>query len=176
MIDRQIDGQILRVKRGGWLMMRLKFSSASFAAMPCTYIKKALCQKSKSKTDITSFRPSTTLHLAPAQVDIQNAKKLAETYFDTLCPDTSTTTKDKVERVKALYSKQLYKDTEEVVENVELASRQRQKCKAIGQIVFRFVLHDAQIEAIQILFYEQRDLLLMAKTRFGKSLIFQLCL
>ena len=60
------------------------------------------------------------------------------------------------------------------MEGAELAARQRQRCKAIGQVVFGFVLHDAQIEAIWTLFYEQRDLLLMAKTGFGKSLIFQL--
>lgn len=41
-------------------------------------------------------------------------------------------------------------------------------------IVFGFKLHEAQVEAIYTLFYEQRDLLLLAKTGFGKSLIFEL--
>ncbi len=36
------------------------------------------------------------------------------------------------------------------------------------------MLHKAQVEAIHTLFFEQRDLLLLAKTGFGKSLIFQL--
>ena len=44
----------------------------------------------------------------------------------------------------------------------------------MGLIIFGFPLHDAQVEAISTLFYEQRDLLLLAKTGFGKSLIFQL--
>ena len=74
--------------------------------------------------------------------------------------------------MRALHSKWLYKDTEEIVEDVKLATYQRQRCKAIGQVIFRFVLHDAQIEAIWTLFYEQRDLLFIAKTGFGKSLIF----
>lgn len=41
-------------------------------------------------------------------------------------------------------------------------------------IVFKFEHHDAQADAICILFYEIRDLLLLAKTGLGKSLIFQL--
>lgn len=101
--------------------------------MPRTYIKKALRQKSKSKNDTTSPRPSIALHPAPAQVDIQGAENLAGTHHDTLCLDPSTTTKDKVERVRALHSKWLYEVTEEVVEGAELPARQRQKCKAIGQ-------------------------------------------
>lgn len=36
------------------------------------------------------------------------------------------------------------------------------------------MLHNEQVEAICTLFYEQRDLLLLAKTGFDKSLIFQL--
>lgn len=142
--------------------------------MPRIYIKKALRQKSKSKNDTTSPQPFTALHPAPAQVDIQSAENLAGTRLNTLYPDPSTTAEDKVERVRALHSKWLYEDTEEVVEGAELAARQRQRYKAIGQVVFGFVLHDTQIEAIWTLFYEQRDLLLMAKTGFGKSLIFQL--
>ena len=43
-------------------------------------------------------------------------------------------------------------------------------------IVFGFELYDAQVNAICILFYKRRDLLLLAKTGFGKSLIFQLIL
>ena len=87
--------------------------------MPRTYIKKALRQKSKSKTDTTSPQPSTASHPAPAQVDIQGAEKLAGTCLDTLRPDPSTTTEDKVERVRALHSKWSYEDTEEVVEGAD---------------------------------------------------------
>lgn len=40
--------------------------------------------------------------------------------------------------------------------------------------IFGFTLQNAQIDAIYIFFYKQRDLLLFIKTRFSKSLIFQL--
>ena len=46
----------------------------------------------------------------------------------------------------------------------------------MGLIVFGFTLHEGQIDAIWTLFYEQKDLLLLAKTGFRKSLIFQLLL
>lgn len=51
--------------------------------------------------------------------------------------------------------------------------RQRQRCKSVASIIFGHTLHNAQIDAICILAYEQQDLLLLAKTGFGKSLIFQ---
>lgn len=100
--------------------------------MSRTYIKKTLCQKSKLKNNTTSLRPFTALHLAPGQIDIQSAENLAKTCFDTLCLDSSTTAKNKVEKVWVHYSKWLYKDTKEVVEGVELVTQQRQRCKAIG--------------------------------------------
>lgn len=90
--------------------------------MPHTYIKKALRQKSKLKTNTTFPRPSIALHPVPAQVNIQGAEKLARTCLDALCPDFSTTIEDKVEKVKALYSKWLYKNIGEVVEGVELGA------------------------------------------------------
>lgn len=46
----------------------------------------------------------------------------------------------------------------------------------MGIVIFRFTLHKEQINTLYCLFYEQRDLLLLAKTEFGKSLIFQLLL
>lgn len=55
-----------------------------------------------------------------------------------------------------------------------LEARQRNRCKELGLIVFGFTLHEAQVEAIQTLSFEQKDLLLLAKTGFVKSLIFQL--
>ena len=42
--------------------------------------------------------------------------------------------------------------------------------------VFGFKLQESQVEAISTLFYERKDLLLLAKTGFGKSLIFQILL
>ena len=41
-------------------------------------------------------------------------------------------------------------------------------------IVFEFILQKAQVDAIWTLFYSRKDLLLLARTSFGKSLIFQL--
>ena len=82
---------------------------------------------------------------------------------------------DKVARLQALQARWAYEDTEEeaLVEDA-LQARQKSRCKELGLIVFGFTLHDAQVEAIHTLFFEQRDLLLLAKTGFGKSLIFQL--
>lgn len=40
--------------------------------------------------------------------------------------------------------------------------------------IFGFALQKTQVDAIYMLFYEQRDLLFLVKTGFGKSLIFQL--
>ena len=47
-----------------------------------------------------------------------------------------------------------------------LQTRQKSRCKELGLIVFGFTLHEAQVEAIHTLFFEQRDLLLLAKTGF----------
>lgn len=51
--------------------------------------------------------------------------------------------------------------------------RQRSRFKKLGLIVFDFKLHKAQIESIYNLYYEWRDLLLLVKTGFSKSFIFQ---
>lgn len=40
--------------------------------------------------------------------------------------------------------------------------------------MFGFVLHEEQIDAIYCLYYKSTDLLLLAKTGFAKSLVFQL--
>ena len=55
-----------------------------------------------------------------------------------------------------------------------MTAQERYRCRKIGQIVFGFTLYEEQVDAIRTLFFEQRDLLLLAKTGFGKSLIFQL--
>ena len=60
------------------------------------------------------------------------------------------------------------------MEKSELLGHQRQRCKVIGQVVFRFTFYKKQIDTISYLSYEQTDLLFLAKTGFGKSIIFQL--
>ena len=40
--------------------------------------------------------------------------------------------------------------------------------------VFKFELQKGQVEAVSTLFYERRDFLLLVKTGFKKSLIFQI--
>lgn len=82
---------------------------------------------------------------------------------------------DKLARTAALHARWEYKDTaEEPLHGDALIARERHRCREFGPIVFRFSLHDEQVDAIRTLFFEQRDLLLLAKTGFGKSLIFQL--
>ena len=84
---------------------------------------------------------------------------------------------DKLARVLALYARWNYDDTEEQgLEGGALQARQQTRCKELRSIIFGFTLHDKQVEAICTLVYKQRDLLLLAKTGFGKSLIFQLVL
>ena len=40
--------------------------------------------------------------------------------------------------------------------------------------MFRFEFQEGQVKVVSILFYERRNLFLLAKTGFGKSLIFQI--
>lgn len=63
-----------------------------------------------------------------------------------------------------------------ILDGKELVTCQRQRCKDFGLIVFGFAWKKAQVDAIWTLFFEKKDLLLFAKTSFGKSLIFQLIL
>lgn len=60
------------------------------------------------------------------------------------------------------------------VQGEALIARRRQRCKDMRLDIFGFTLKEAQVDTIYTLFYEHRDLLLLAKTGFGKSLIFQL--
>ena len=48
---------------------------------------------------------------------------------------------DKIHPLFALNSKWAYEDKKEPVEGSELLGRQRQRCKAIGQVIFGFALH-----------------------------------
>ena len=91
-----------------------------------------------------------------------------------LVDDSHTTLEDKLHRLEALHARWEYEDLEEAVEGLELVFCQKHRCKEVCLIVFGFTLHKGQIDAIWTLFYEQKDLLLLAKTGFGKSLIFQL--
>ncbi|MCJ1467322.1 hypothetical protein MMC07_005946 [Pseudocyphellaria aurata] len=77
------------------------------------------------------------------------------------------------ERAREMHTKRAREDAGDVVGD-EMVARQQSRCRDIGLVLFGFVLHDAQVEAIRTLFYEQTDLLLLAKTGFSGSLIFQL--
>lgn len=70
-----------------------------------------------------------------------------------------------------MQSGSMYEDTEKVVEGADLLLRQKRSIEDICSVVFGLTLHKAQIEAIWTLFCERRDLLLIEKTGFGKSLI-----
>lgn len=61
-----------------------------------------------------------------------------------------------------------------ILHREKLITRQKQRCRDVGLIAFGFALKEAQVDAIWTLFYAKKDLLLLAKTGFGKSLIFQL--
>lgn len=91
-----------------------------------------------------------------------------------LVNDPDTTFEDKLECLKAPYAKWEHKDVEEVVERLKLVFRQKNRCKEVRLIVFGFALYQGQIDTIRTLYYECRDLLLLVKTKFRKSLIFQL--
>lgn len=75
---------------------------------------------------------------------------------------------------KALHARWKSEDTMLPIEGEALIARRRERCKDIRLTVFSFTLQEAQVDAIYKFFYERRDLLLLAKTGFGKSLIFQL--
>lgn len=88
--------------------------------------------------------------------------------------DTDTTFQDKLNAATSLYAQWEYKDELAIVKGQNLIFQQRQRCKATALIIFGYTPYDAQIDAICTLAYEQRDFLLLARTGFGKSLIFQL--
>ncbi|MCJ1461618.1 hypothetical protein MMC07_000215 [Pseudocyphellaria aurata] len=130
------------------------------APQPQTYQAKfgALCSKKDESFDLA---------LRSSSVD------LAAVAEDLLQEERDFTDKDKLERLGALYAKWKYVDDEEVVDGAELQARQHLRVKRVGGIVFGFTLLGEQIEAIWTP-CEQKDSQLLAKTGFGKSLIFQL--
>lgn len=91
-------------------------------------------------------------------------------------PEEDPSLQAKVGGIKTLHKQWKAEDAEDSVllQADELMARQRQRCKQVGSVIFGFTLQEAQVDAVWTLFYEQRDLLLLAKTGFGKSLIFQL--
>lgn len=113
--------------------------------------------------------PKTSVHnilFNPAIESISNPKQ----------DNKSITCNNKIYQLAALYAKQAYKNKKKLVEGEELVSCQRQKCKAIGLVVFRFILYKEQIDTISYLFYKQSNLFLLAKIGFQKNIIFQLLL
>ena len=89
--------------------------------------------------------------------------------------NTCAATEDKYEIMRVLYARWKHEDEEDkIVDETTLRAHQHTRIKEIGFIVFGFTLREEQIDAIWTLYSEQKDHLLLAKTGFGKSLIFQL--
>lgn len=92
--------------------------------------------------------------------------------------DNTTCMDDKLARVAALHAKWKWEDSTTNLSDSdsqeEVKRQQYMRCQKISLVVFGFLLREAQVEAIWTLFYKRQDLLLLAKTGFGKSLIFQL--
>lgn len=61
-----------------------------------------------------------------------------------------------------------------IKKRLELVFRQKTRCRDVGSIVFGYALYEGQVDAIWTLLYQRKDHLLLTKTGFGKSLIFQL--
>ena len=108
-------------------------------------------------------------NLDPINLDPNTCPNL----FSQLIDDLLSSREEKVRKAVALYRKWKVEDRD-ILCNEALKLRQRQCCMDIGEIVFGFTLQRAQVDAIWTLFYKHHDLLLVAKTGFGKSLIFQL--
>lgn len=80
--------------------------------------------------------------------------------------------RDRLAKIRALHASWRVKDKKAVLQDEELVACQRQRCRKIGLEIFGFTLQEAQIDAFCTFFYEVRDFLLLAKTGFGKSLIY----
>lgn len=66
----------------------------------------------------------------------------------------STSCADKIHRLSILHFKWANENKKEPVKRSELLGHQRQRCKAIDQVVFRCILYKEQIDIISYLFYE----------------------
>lgn len=91
-----------------------------------------------------------------------------------LVDNTNITFEDKLECLKVTYAKQKHKDVEAIVDRLELIFQKKNRYIKFGLVVFGFTLYHSQINIIWTLYYKCRDLLLLAKTGFKKSLIFYL--
>ena len=85
-----------------------------------------------------------------------------------------STLKDNAIGIKALHKQWKSEDKDSLLQVNELMARQMQQCKQVGSVIFDFTFQEAQVDAVWTLFYKRKDLLFLAKTGFGKSLIFQL--
>lgn len=74
--------------------------------------------------------------------------------------DASSSTADKLERIRAFHAQWKIEDLDTALEGLELVERQKQRCKDMGRVVFGFLLQEAQVDAIWTLMYEKKDLLL----------------
>lgn len=108
------------------------------------------------------------LALSPYSTSNFTANTIANTTADTIY-------NDKLARMQSLHAWWKYEDNEEeALEEDTLQTYQCSRCKELRLIVFGYTLHEGQINTIHTLYYKQRDLLLLAKTSFDKSLIFHL--
>ena len=78
------------------------------------------------------------------------------------------------DKLTSLHKQWKRKDYFDSSKSNQLVTKQWQWCKDVRMAVFKFELQESQVEAVSTLFYKRRDLLLLAKTGFGKSLIFQI--
>lgn len=84
---------------------------------------------------------------------------------------------DKLAKIAIIYLTLEYEDMIEYsLDGKVLIAQKQYFCQEISLIIFSFLLHNEQVDAIRMLFLEQKNLLLFKKTSFGKSLIFQLLL
>lgn len=115
-------------------------------------------------------------HSAKAPVYSARLASQAVNVLLELVEDETSTRADKVHGLAALHAKWSYEDVEEPVEGSELLGRQRQRCNAIGPIVFGFTLHKEQIDAIWYLFLSKQIYYFRGKPGLAKALSFSCCL
>lgn len=78
------------------------------------------------------------------------------------------------DKLASLHKQWKRKDHLESCESDLWVERQRQRYKKVDMAIYGFELQEGQVDAVSTLFYEWRNLLLLAKTGFEKSLIFQI--
>lgn len=135
----------------------------------------------------TIFQKNRKLHPSKKQRQLQAVKKLSKKHanipidvynalvtVDIFDAKKSLAIEEKVLQAKILHAQWEKEDANHIMEGDELIFCQKQRCKELGMVVFEFTLNDEQVDAIWTLCYKHEDLLLLAKTGFGKSVIFQL--